>query len=1370
MNVIVPRTYTEILPRDEAQNQEKNPQPLEAFRSAAAYVLLGDPGSGKTTVFQTECGALGENACLITARNFLTLDMNSHPEWRGKTLFIDGLDEIRAGAPDARTPFDEIRRRLDELDRPRFRLSCREADWLGDNDRRHLASVSQDSQVTVLRLNPLTVPDVIQILNAHLDNDHARKFIASARERGVDGLLTNPQSLRMLADVVAQGGGWPASRLETFEKACLGMVREHNDEHQAAKESNRFSGHPSTPDQLLNAAGRLCAVQLLSGIAGYSLRHNEANDDYPALDQCDSDCPEMLRPALSTKLFKAESERRFSPVHRHIAEFLGARHLAQLVDNGLPARRVIGLITGGDGTVVTEMRGLSAWLAAQCPDARADLIERDPIGVGLYGDIRKFSLDEKRALLKVLNREASRLGSMGRTAAAFGALATPDMEPVLWEILNNSNRNRDHQMFTNFVLRVLSQGTPLPGLSRVLLDIVRDDTRWPRINALALHAFIHCHKGQDKTSKLKALLADIQSGSVFDPDNELLGTLLTQLYPRELPPSEVWDYISAKGSAEPLGSYHRFWGTGLLMTSSDEEIADLLDSLNGNLSRLLAARERHMIMAFVPQRLLARGLKVRGDKIETKRLYDWLGVGSPEEISDDVWMSNESLHDIQAWLKQRPDIQKAVIMEGLDRCPESDEFRYHAFNVSKRLYGADRPSDFGLWCLKRAVATANTKPRVAEHLLELAVQSDQKRSGNEGLSLELIKEQAGKNKTLKTSLARLLSPRFSLPEYLEEDRRSREFIEAFEEQRRKNEQWLDHVRSKDAALRENRANPALLFQMAQEYFGRFYGSGDGEGPGAIKKLLRGEQSLIDAALQGLRGAIDRKDVPEVEELLDLRAKGQRHYFDLPFLAGLAEIERTAPQDSSKWEDDQIRKALAFYYCTPHANYRPKWYQRLLAARPEIVADVQVQFAASEFRSNRVGIHKFQELAHDPEHVQVARYASLSLLRAFPARCKHNHIGALDYLLWAALQHADRASLQEVIGKKLSRTSLTVVQRVHWLAAGILVSPAVHKDPLNDYVQGHEERIRHLAGFFWVKYSIWFPFNDPKIPVDLKISIWELLIRLVGRYFGPDTNGSVTPAMKASSLVHKLIQNLAVSPDRSASNALEALLADTALSRWRDVVSWARDVQRIIRRDAAYQHPDVDQVCRTLHNGDPANAADLAALVMDRLRELAVQIRTGNTDDWRQYWNEDSYGRPCSPKPENSCRDALLSDLQQRLPHGVDAQPEGQYANDKRADIRVSCRGFQVPVEVKKNDHRDLWRACKDQLIKQYTSNPATNGYGIYLVFWFGKDCTQPPPSGTRPDSPQELEERLKARLSEDEARKISVCVIDVSQESQNNIR
>ena len=110
---------------------EGQSRPLKEFRGAPVYVLVGDPGAGKTTAFQDECAALGEQAFLVTARDFLTFDPQHHHEWRGKTLFIDGLDEIRAGASDVRTPFHEIRRKLDALGKPRFRLSCREADWLG---------------------------------------------------------------------------------------------------------------------------------------------------------------------------------------------------------------------------------------------------------------------------------------------------------------------------------------------------------------------------------------------------------------------------------------------------------------------------------------------------------------------------------------------------------------------------------------------------------------------------------------------------------------------------------------------------------------------------------------------------------------------------------------------------------------------------------------------------------------------------------------------------------------------------------------------------------------------------------------------------------------------------------------------------------------------------------------------------------------------------------------------------------------------------------------------------------------------------------------------------------------------------------------
>ena len=146
MGLKVSRTCTEVPAGD--GDRHTHSRPLEEFREAPAYVLLGDPGAGKTTAFESERDALGEEkACKISARNFLAFDPQNHPEWRGKVLFIDGLDEVRAGSADIRTPFDQVRGKLDALERPPFRLSCREADWLGENDRKHLESVSPDSAV-----------------------------------------------------------------------------------------------------------------------------------------------------------------------------------------------------------------------------------------------------------------------------------------------------------------------------------------------------------------------------------------------------------------------------------------------------------------------------------------------------------------------------------------------------------------------------------------------------------------------------------------------------------------------------------------------------------------------------------------------------------------------------------------------------------------------------------------------------------------------------------------------------------------------------------------------------------------------------------------------------------------------------------------------------------------------------------------------------------------------------------------------------------------------------------------------------------------------------------------------------------------------
>ena len=156
------------------------------------------------------------------------------------------------------------------------------------------------------------------------------------------------------------------------------------------------------------------------------------------------------------------------------------------------------------------------------------------------------------------------------------------------------------------------------------------------------------------------------------------------------------------------------------------------------------------------------------------------------------------------------------------------------------------------------------------------------------------------------------------------------------------------------------------------------------------------------------------------------------------------------------------------------------------------------------------------------------------------------------------------------------------------------------------------------------------------------------------------------------------------------------------------------------------------------------------------------MRTTNTNPWRLFRNEAGHGKPGEPKVENSCRDALLALLQPHLPQPVNAQPEGQHASQTRSDILVSANGFQVPIEVKRNTDRELWSALQKQLIAKYAVDPASGGYGIYLVLWFGADKQRRRSDGARPNSPEELERLLAESLGEFDRRKISICVMDVS--------
>ena len=1405
MSSIVDRTCTEVAAGGDRHDSTES-KPLSAFRDVPAYVLLGDPGSGKTTEFERESEALGDAALMLSARDFVVFDLDDHPEWRAKTLFVDGLDEMRAGAVDARSTLDEIRRRLDHLGRPpfgrpQFRISCREADWLGRNDRQALGAVSPDSKIKVLRLDQLTAPAIREFLSLEHPTLDVRTFIKEALKRGIYPMLGNPLTLDLLATAVAAEGDWPEGRLATFERACAQMACERNPAHLAAARGGRASTAVNNLATLLEAAGHLCALALFAGQEGFSPDQGATGSSFASLDDIESvpggPTQEHLRAALTRRLFRA-TDGGSVPTHRQIAEFLAGRHLAKRISAGVPARRVLALmVSASDGRVVTALRGLSAWLAAQSREARRLLIDADPVGVILYGDIREFTTDDKKRLLRALERVApheplfayempggSYNGHSVHAGWACRALGSADMAEPIKEFLGRQGAAAPDERVECLVLDALSHvDESEKACNRSVLSdvsaIVRDDARPPVLRRSALDAYLHLlSPGNPRAETLVVLLDEVREGTVSDPDSELTGTLLDDLYPAVIPPSRVWRYLPGQGT-QVFGRFWRFWQHHLLEQSSDDQVAELLDGLDEAVKAGSFPIAANRVLRLYIE-LLARGLSARGETLHTERLYRWLSIPVVNDLRFEPYrFSDEPIRRVRSWLESRPEAQKAAFLARLrHRIEDDDPPRYH-MGERHLLHGSRLPSDFGLWCLQEATEIGDAEAALSEELLRYSFSSLDEPSVNEGLTLDVMREQIQGQHELALLLEKLCEPPSRNTEPAQDHHlREWEELEAQqrEEKRQRHEEWSQHLRLHETELRENRFPSPDLHTLATEYLGRFSDSAEHLRPRhRIADFIGDDEVAVAAALAALRSAVWRDDVPEVDETITLHLESKQSWLAYPVLASLHMLSEEAPESLDGFHESVKRKALAIYYCalpgTPNEN-PPSWYDRWLRQDSALVLDVLGRCAIAGIRAGQDFAPGLSDLASISGRDNLVHEVRLRLLQAFPLRGPNERLSLLEGLLTEALDYEDTASpnaLVDLVEQKLSRKSMSAAQRVRWLAVDAALSYVPGLPKLNSFIGDNEVRARHLATFLGdlaeferrrpdQTRSVWSILSKSREPANLRV-----LIEILGPLFVPtEWRGYISTEQAMSEFITSLIGQLGSISDNSAGRALTELIDDARLAAWHDHLNWSRGRHRVANRDASYRHATIDQVQRTLDNRAPANAADLAALLFVHLADIAADIRGGSSDGWRQFWSNDHDDQQRTPKVENSCRHAVLAALQKHLPPEVDAVPEGHYAAGRRADIRASCSGFNVPVEIKRNSDPNLWSALREQLIPSYTTDPATSGYGIYLVLWFGANKTKRDANGTRPATPKELEQQLESTLTPDEARKISVIVIDVT--------
>ena len=184
---------------------------------------------------------------------------------------------------------------------------------------------------------------------------------------------------------------------------------------------------------------------------------------------------EAANDALRVRLFQSEVENRFTHVHRVIAEFLGAKWLANCFSADVSEKRIFALFRQGEG-VPTSLRGLHAWMAHFDETLARHCIKADPYAVLRYGDAETLNLDQARALLaalKTLSEDDPYFWSEDWGRHPLSGLLRTELKDDVRAIIEPFDH---HIQLTNLLLEAMA-GTALAEALAETLDAIMFDGR-----------------------------------------------------------------------------------------------------------------------------------------------------------------------------------------------------------------------------------------------------------------------------------------------------------------------------------------------------------------------------------------------------------------------------------------------------------------------------------------------------------------------------------------------------------------------------------------------------------------------------------------------------------------------------------------------------------------------------------------------------------------------------------------------------------------------------------------------------------------------------------------------------------------------------
>lgn len=1298
---------------------------LSELAQVQRLVLLGEPGSGKSTAFAQAAAVAGTQ--VVSARDFVD---GAQPP--GTVVFIDALEEYRIG-DHARDRLADLAKVLKASPYTGWRIACRAISLPPEEVR------SLELKLGVFEtwfLQPLLNSEIRAIL-AYLGESDPTAFAESIHAMAAGPLMGNPATLKLLRETMKVGADI-ATRGQLLQMATYQMAHEIN---------------PDFPDLDDRPPARdvLDAAEVSSLVLLVSAREDLWDSGKPVVDDRLVTREHLreamvdtlaLRTAINTPLFVGAGAR-FHPTHRIVAEYLAGGALARATDPAagraaLTVDRALALLCGAGNRPAPALTGVFAWFVCALSKTRhaeraLELLRADPESIVFHGDAAMMPPAHRLALLDAVGRRDPWFLSHARGATAMGGLAGEDIAQELIAVALDPAEEEHRRIL---VLEALSTGRPVRTLATQLMSFAADPTVTEWFRRRAIEAVLNGDPDPDTTRRL--LLA----GLATEPDGGpilLRLHLLAGLIGRGATAVEVRAALQAYGdSGDGVMGYLRPLSDAL-------EFAPIPDLFDVAFSGASDPRSRGHELIGTLERILAATIIASPD-VAPSRLVTWVANLGAHRHAD---LKDQLRDAIAGWIELDPDRPQALLDAIVEAAGPKEVWSAGYDYV--RLVGRQVPEPVRQAVVGRFETEALADPINEAKLVnlgELAARLTRPAKQHSELSARVMAVLSQRPKVHESTLTWVNNSE-ARPWEADQAAHQAELAEAIRARRQHDRAWIaDHA----DAVRSGSEINALVYAatLSMGYHGGESLPAEGDrldawfGTGGAALIREGWEQIaaeFPISIEEM-GKFEGQRLSAHQETIAVaymgRALGRGEVPDLPLRTAFAIIRARYVHG-----DQEVQKALT------------------RTAVERILRDEDGRQALLLFWTHAIeaGATDLPDLSAFEEGSGGVAEVLEPLLAARPDLPNELLLSALG----GALRRVSNASLGRLARAALA-TMLPVEAHQIWSVLSYFLDPVAEEGVFDRCVTdpfGHHVFERFLA--LALEYGI---SRDAE----------EAIVRdaTIARRLGADLEHQEDRLERTDhqQVVAGAIARLAASPLANAGAALEALQQVPNLSGWEALLRSQIAMQSDLRRALLFAPPDPEVVARALAGGPPANAADLRAVLREVLADLSRDILIGPTSPWRGFWNRPYQQKP-SPKIENDCRDLLTDRLVDRLlPYRikVSAATEHRSQNDRRVDLVFIGEGeATVPIEAKRHWNDELWTAVGDQLVP-YSETLKTSGHGIYLIFWFGDVKPVPtPPADVDPISSAEtLRAALVGSLPDDLRDKIDVVVLDVAHQETSS--